>query len=206
MINHCRRQPYFLYRTFIWIRVLAWCMSRLISFARASSSCKEQDLQNEKLFLPTAGFKLTTPGFWGQRRNHQAMRPAYYYHVKSLRDFSCATYVFILTRSRVFVVYICIQYCSHTTYVLFCSLTNNHTSILVNRLNNPVFLLPLLICRWQRLLKNRVTSLTLYLAIKTYFMYLVTLRLCRFYTQVVQPFNYYNFISNIPSNFQSNQF
>ena len=56
----------------------------------------------------------------------------------------------------------CIQYCSHTTSVLFCSLTNNHTSILVHGLNNPVFLLPLLICRWQRLLKNRVTSLTLY--------------------------------------------
>ena len=95
----------------------------------------------------------------------------------------------------------CIQYCSHTTSVLFCSLTNNQTSILVHRLNNPVFVLPLLICRWQRLLKDRVTSLTLYLSITTDFMYLVTLRLCRFHTQVVQPFNYYNFFLNISSNF-----
>ena len=62
----------FLYRTFIWNRVLARCMSWLISFLWASSSCKERklDLQNEKFFLPTAGFELTTPGFGGQRRNH----------------------------------------------------------------------------------------------------------------------------------------
>ena len=72
VINQCRRQPYFLYQTFIWNRVLARCMSWLISFAWASSSCKERKrvLQNEKFFLPAAGFELTAPGFGGQRRNH----------------------------------------------------------------------------------------------------------------------------------------
>ena len=30
----------------------------------------EADLQNEKFFLSTAGFELTTPRFGGQRRNH----------------------------------------------------------------------------------------------------------------------------------------
>ena len=35
----------------------------------------------------------------------------------------------------------CIQYCTHMTSVLFCGL-NNDIRILVNRLNNPVFVLP----------------------------------------------------------------
>ena len=62
---------FFFHRTFIWNRVLARCMSWLISFTLASWSCKERkrDLQNEKFFLPTAGLKLTTPGLRSQRRN-----------------------------------------------------------------------------------------------------------------------------------------
>ena len=41
---------FFFYRTLILNRVLTRCMSWMISFARASSSCKERkrDLQNEK--------------------------------------------------------------------------------------------------------------------------------------------------------------
>ena len=71
VIYHCRRQPYFFWRIFIWNRVLARCMSWLISFALASSSCKERKrgLQNEKFFLPTAGIELTTSRLWSHRLN-----------------------------------------------------------------------------------------------------------------------------------------
>ena len=68
---HYRRQPYFFWQTFIWNRVLARCLSWFISFAWASSSCKERkrDLQNKKIFLLTAGLELTTFGFWSYRLN-----------------------------------------------------------------------------------------------------------------------------------------
>ena len=71
VIYDYKRQPYFFWRTFIWNMVLARCMSWLISFASASSSCKERkrDLQNEKFFLPTAGLELTTFGLRDHRLN-----------------------------------------------------------------------------------------------------------------------------------------
>ena len=71
VIYYNRRQPYFFQRTFIWNRVLAKCMSWLISFAWASSSCKErkQGLQNEKFILSTAELELTTFGLWNHRLN-----------------------------------------------------------------------------------------------------------------------------------------
>ena len=58
------------YVTFIRNRVLAKRMSWLISFAWASSGCKDRtrDLQNEKFFLLTAGLELTNIGLWSHHR------------------------------------------------------------------------------------------------------------------------------------------
>ena len=72
---YCRRQPYFFYGILIKNRVLARCMSWLISFALAYLSCKKRKrkLQSEK-FLPTSGIKLTTIGLRSHYCDHWVMR------------------------------------------------------------------------------------------------------------------------------------
>ena len=93
-------------------------MSRLISFALASSSCKERkrDLQNEKFFLPIAGLELTTFGFEAIDLTARPRRPD-----------TLLTCYLNLHDNTWQSVFSCIQYCTHITSVLFCGLNNTHT-------------------------------------------------------------------------------
>ena len=113
-------------------------MTWLISFAWASSSCKERkrDLQNEKFFLPTAGLELTTLWFWGHRLNRLAIHTG---HVLKLNQGfpllfkSSSEHV-----AECFVVY-SVMYLYNICIIL---LTNIYKIIWVHRLNKSSLLVP----------------------------------------------------------------
>ena len=135
VIYYYWRQSYFFYRTFIQNRVLlARCMSWLISFALASSSCKDRkrELQNEN-FLSTAGARTHDPVI--VKLKPLPLAHETWYAIKKLRLNQVIPVLFISASWHAAEFLSCIQYYNHIACVSFCGSTNIY-SILAKQQND----------------------------------------------------------------------